>query len=343
MKKRKLLSNILIGIGCVALFISLAAFLLPRIDNEQLRLVLSSFETPSSNPVIQTMNDGMLFAMENCYPLMLISSMVSLLGILLSLGANSTEPQQPAAKRRTSSQRVRNASALPVIPSKKNPFASLPMQTAPRPANATPTENNPFIRYTPVERNKSEATPAGSNLSFKEREDHSFAARHFFAPEEVPKTIQSPEFDNSLSAANIIPDSNAEIPQDDLFIAYRRKPATSAQPEAPAVFEPAEDDLSFSAIPASAASLAHTHAVEQPNAPAPEAAEQPVSSRPVIRSTFRKTYEDQPISDVPDEAAQTPVPVVSEPFSETAFLSVQPAASDTQPVVRIKSTMGRRR
>jgi hypothetical protein len=58
MKLKKVLSSILIILGCIMMLIGLLAFALPRINNQQLQLVLSSFESPSENPVIQFMNDG---------------------------------------------------------------------------------------------------------------------------------------------------------------------------------------------------------------------------------------------------------------------------------------------
>ena len=61
MKLKKVLGNILMVLGSIVMLIGLLAFILPKINNRQLQLVLSSFQTPSSNLLIQWMNNGMNF------------------------------------------------------------------------------------------------------------------------------------------------------------------------------------------------------------------------------------------------------------------------------------------
>lgn len=83
MKVRKAVSGIAFGLGCSLVFVGLLALILPSIQNDQLRLVLSSFSMPSENLLVNGMNAAMTYALGNCYLVMLIGAAFMLAGALL--------------------------------------------------------------------------------------------------------------------------------------------------------------------------------------------------------------------------------------------------------------------
>ena len=113
MKLKKVLGNILTVLGCIVMLIGLLAYVLPQINNRQLQLVLSSFQTPSGNWLIQLMNDGMNFAMDNCFLMLLIGSAITLAGVLLTFSARTDEEaQRMQTKKRPVQAAVANAAYM---------------------------------------------------------------------------------------------------------------------------------------------------------------------------------------------------------------------------------------
>ncbi len=146
MKVRRALGGTLFGLGCAAVFIGLLATVLPMIQNDQLKLVLQTFETPSQNAVVEAMNAGMRYAMANSYGVMGlgVGLMLAGAGLLLWNGQADAQPRRadqwhayrPAAPRRpaqpTDAPREDDAAPAP----KANPFADVSMEElfAPRAA-----------------------------------------------------------------------------------------------------------------------------------------------------------------------------------------------------------------
>ncbi len=347
-KARKIISSLLSGIGCIVLFVGLIGFILPRIDNPQLKLVLSSFQEPTSNGFLQLMNNGMNLAMAHCFPMLLIGSGILAGGVLMALSLRTDEEAQALHQRRkASSPYARPVAETGAIfqttpapsPAADNPFArpAAPTNQDSRQSNTStgtnpyarpvgeaaaasaPAEENPFARYIPAD-----ALPKSTA-----RRD----ARPAVTEEPVPSVPPAEE--------PVLPANEAAQPvEHDVYEAYHR-PADELSPAAKADLVPDEPDtaaVSEEEPPAAAAdtaadgvsSPAAPHMKEAPNTfhqPAPVSAPPPLQAqplRPVIRSTFRNSTSSQ-----------------SEP-EETESVASGLQASP-QPSPRIKSTMGRKR
>ena len=343
MKLKKFLGNLLAGLGCIVMLIGLAGFILPRIDNRQLKLVLSSFDTPSDNWLIQLMNNGMNFAMDHSLLMLLIGMAVMAFGFLLAISARTdAQVQQKSAIVRTAA-----VSAVPVTAATLHAASHPEASEQPRGA-----ESNPFARYM-----TDSSLPKSTTTSEAVQSDTSrVTAKHESEPQQHEETGDAENCrDDILNIWNNI----QQQPQDssELFIqpvhveddeAYRRPEDVAAQPADPAEPQPepaneasqffpleeeqaaeTADEPESPAIPAATVPLAPAGRDVPPAAPA--AADKP---RPVIRSTFRKSTVDQPVSE-PDAPAEDTIP---ETMPESAV-----EAPAMQPASRIKSTMGRKR
>ena len=67
MKVRRTIGGALFGIGCAVTFVGILATVLPMVQNDQLQLVLSSFEMPSGNLIVSAINGAMTYALHHCY------------------------------------------------------------------------------------------------------------------------------------------------------------------------------------------------------------------------------------------------------------------------------------
>src|SRR5699024_9915054 len=85
MKVRRTIGGALFGIGCAVTFVGILATVLPMVQNDQLQLVLSSFEMPSGNLIVSAVNGAMTYALHHCYGVLLcgIAMMAVGMGILL--------------------------------------------------------------------------------------------------------------------------------------------------------------------------------------------------------------------------------------------------------------------
>ena len=85
MKVRRTIGGALFGIGCAVTFVGILATVLPMVQNDQLQLVLSSFEMPSGNLIVSAVNGAMTYALHHCYGVLLcgiqITSGLSRLGM----------------------------------------------------------------------------------------------------------------------------------------------------------------------------------------------------------------------------------------------------------------------
>ena len=155
MKVRRTIGGVLFGMGCTVTFVGILATVLPMIQNDQLQLVLSSFEMPSHNVIVNAINGAMTYALHHCYGVLLcgIVMMAAGMGILLS------RPRRRSARRRTASPYSRPVSApKPVWPeedadwsawkpgeTRSNPFAGAIYEDLPsrKPSPAVPTAYTP--------------------------------------------------------------------------------------------------------------------------------------------------------------------------------------------------------
>ncbi len=271
MKAQKTVSSILIGLGCIILTIGLVAFLLPRIDNYQLQLVLSSFQEPSDNWFVSQFNAGMNFSMENYLSLLLIGAAVMLLGIVLLMSVRNEE----AARAYRQRHRVRHTTH-------DNPYARPRTEAAAARHPMEETENNPFARYV-----NTNTIPKATG---RETAEPAQEAQPQPAPEKQPEPLQG---ENPFVMHAYQPAKT-----------FQRKPFMPAEDDADE-----EEPLFPKPLPQhrSESREAPLNAIED-KAPLPEekVVSQPAavaSTRPVIRSTFRTTTFDQPHEEiVPDTA-----------------------------------------
>jgi len=120
MKIRRTLSGLLFGLGCAIVFIGALAVLLPKIDNAQLKLFLSSFEAPSRFAVINAVNRFLLFALAHSWQVLGVGALCVLLGIGLLL--HFSDSGKPAEPDETLFQRPA-CEAAPLSADEPNPFA----------------------------------------------------------------------------------------------------------------------------------------------------------------------------------------------------------------------------
>lgn len=177
MKLRKFVSGLMFGLGCALIFIGLLALVLPMIQNDQLRLVLSSFSMPSENWLVSGMNTAMTFALNNSYLVMLIGASLLMVGALLMLWQEKHE----AARERVASKPAW-PQQRPVPPADYDEWPDLPPRTA-----------NPFADYSlgdmlkPREQQQSNpfAAPVRDELEPVPAEARSAYER----PADVPKPV----------------------------------------------------------------------------------------------------------------------------------------------------------
>lgn len=162
MKLMRVFGGFLFGLGCVVVLIGLLAQLMPMVDNDQLKLVLASFKTPSDNPVVSAVNAIMTYSLRNCYLVMLIGAGVLLFGMVLMLFGKGTKPAEdvaPVASDEAAAYTVAASDAdavnIPLWkqsgkpPKRANPYAdaSVAGMLAPNTAGgAAATTTNPFIQ-----------------------------------------------------------------------------------------------------------------------------------------------------------------------------------------------------
>ena len=151
MKVRRTIGGVLFGIGCAVTFVGILATVLPMVQNDQLQLVLSSFEMPSGNLIVSAINGAMTYALHHCYGVLLCGIVMMAAGMAILLHRTRRRP----VRHNTPSSYSRPAPApapKPVWPeedadwsawkpreTRTNPFAGaiyeeLPSSRAPSPA-----------------------------------------------------------------------------------------------------------------------------------------------------------------------------------------------------------------
>lgn len=132
MKVRKAAGGLLFGLGCAAAFVGLLATVLPLIDNDQLRLVLSSFAMPSENGIVNAINAVMTYALHNCYAVLLAGLGIMAGGAALLLWKEDVPERRPPQREWkmpvNEDAKKPEVYARPPIELESNPFADFSMQ-----------------------------------------------------------------------------------------------------------------------------------------------------------------------------------------------------------------------
>lgn len=122
----------LFGLGCAAAFVGLLATVLPLIDNDQLRLVLSSFAMPSENGIVNAINAVMTYALHNCYAVLLAGLGAMAGGAALLLWKEDApehkQPQREWEAPVNEGAKRPEVHAQPPMEPESNPFADFSMQ-----------------------------------------------------------------------------------------------------------------------------------------------------------------------------------------------------------------------
>lgn len=182
---RKVISGIILGLGCAAAFLGLLALVLPQIDNAQLQLVLSSFYAPTSQWFIGAVNRLMQFAFANALPLLLTGAGAAIVGAALLTCFHKGEGTQ-----------VHVYHSEPPVES--NPFAAASPHFEPAVGG-----DSPLSHFTPIlERNRDQT--GAPNPFARPRQE---AAAPVEAPQEKPP-VQNP-VPTEPSAPALPPDMSA--------------------------------------------------------------------------------------------------------------------------------------
>ena len=132
MKARKAAGGLLFGLGCAAAFVGLLATVLPLIDNDQLRLVLSSFAMPSENGIVNAINAVMTYALHNCYAVLLAGLGAMAGGAALLLWKEDAPERKPPQREWEApvneGAKRPEVHAQPPMEPESNPFADFSMQ-----------------------------------------------------------------------------------------------------------------------------------------------------------------------------------------------------------------------
>ena len=157
MKVRRTIGGALFGIGCAVTFVGILATVLPMVQNDQLQLVLSSFEMPSGNLIVSAINGAMTYALHHCYGVLLCGIVMMAAGMAILLHRTRRRP----VRHNTPSSYSRPASASapkPVWPeedadwsawkpreTRANPFAAAIYEELPSraPSPAVPSAYTP--------------------------------------------------------------------------------------------------------------------------------------------------------------------------------------------------------
>ncbi|MEG2206622.1 MAG: hypothetical protein RR065_00820 [Clostridia bacterium] len=325
MRLKKWISIFFFGLGCMVVFIGLAATILPMIQNDQLRLVLSSFEEPSRNPIVSAINALMGYALRNCYLVMLVGASLALLGALVMLTVHPRQEPVSAAEGSTLTEWP------PPIPPKKaasaanqpNPFADTSLAEMLTPKTALPRNDaqpNPFAAFAPKRE--------GGNASAKRMSSGDAPAA---------RNAEGSPYARPASAAPPAAGAPAAIaaPASAAF-----QPATSPSPASAAAPHACEPSTLLKPHKLSG-TLVTKPKQREPLAPLPTcAAREPLAfSLPTAERLFT-TLPCEPAKDAPVPA--TPVPAAPVPAAPAPKRTRSaPVASAPRTQSRIKSTMGK--
>ncbi|MDD3335235.1 MAG: hypothetical protein PHI98_06920 [Eubacteriales bacterium] len=332
MKVKRFSGVALTCIGCIAAFIGVAAAILPLIQNEQLQLVLASFNTPSQNLLVTGMNGAMSFTLRHCYPVMLFGIGIALGGAFLIMLSDADKKENEQSNQK-------------VTQKPSQPIDTAPQWRAIKPQAAT--ANNPFAN---AALNDFLATRGAGGI-----------------PQSTPEKRENP-FSAPNNAMRSAPSSQATFEADEPDVSRYRRPASVPSVESSIDESPAVEAVSEQPTVSRAATLKSTIPLADQSEPStalwqtnlPVTIEQgehskreldPVSSAfsaPVV-PTFPSVFKEERKDRIGFHPAETPKPKVKtmipssterKPISDTPTISI---AAQPAPKVapRIKSTMGK--
>ena len=144
MRFLKNLGLMLIYLGLILALLGLLAMVLPGLQNEQIQLILASFEAPAANPVLGFVNQQFLAAIRDAVILLAVGSAMVVLGGGISLAGRKLSRKgnlgRPAAQKRhgRAAAAVRHAAPLPTPPENPESKPPHPLPVAPKPPPAAP-------------------------------------------------------------------------------------------------------------------------------------------------------------------------------------------------------------
>lgn len=334
MKVRKRLGNTFTCLGGIVLFIGILACVLPKIDNQQLQLVIQSFRTPTDHWLLGLMNNGMSLAMDHCMPVILVGAALLLLGILLICTVRTQPAAQPAPQTR---------GVHVSVPVQANPFARGQQQRE--------EEGNPFARYVAADavtkRIPADAPvqpgPAAEPAEAAEAAQPEEETLYYPLQADEEETAAGQETFYGLIDEDELPDEDDEDDEDDYD---QEMPVLIAQP----VYDPAKDLylLETEELPDGEEPEEPEETEEQEEQEEPQEPEMPQEPAP------RQEPEPETLREKAEEAKQNAKlqtaaalrPAIRSTFRKTTPVAQQPANGESaaaQPVSRIKSTMGHKR
>ena len=104
MKIVKTLGLTLLYLGLIILLFGALATLLPGIENEQIRLILASFQVPVSNPALAFVHRQFLWMLANGFFLLLLGGGILVLSAGFLLISFSSAPKAPSHKTQTATR-----------------------------------------------------------------------------------------------------------------------------------------------------------------------------------------------------------------------------------------------
>lgn len=207
----------LFGLGCAAAFVGLLATVLPLIDNDQLRLVLSSFAMPSENGIVNAINAVMTYALHNCYAVLLAGLGAMAGGAALLLWKEDAPERKPPQREWEApvneGAKRPEVHAQPPMEPESNPFADFSMQelltprTQPVPVEEKPSYPPPIlpnsqenVATSPYARPAEELAEetAVPERARPARESEAASPAETFAPVTVPPTEKSAGQENEI-------------------------------------------------------------------------------------------------------------------------------------------------
>ena len=320
MKVRRTIGGALFGIGCAVTFVGILATVLPMVQNDQLQLVLSSFEMPSGNLIVSAINGAMTYALHHCYGVLLCGIVMMAAGMAILLHRTRRRP----VRHNTPSSYSRPASApapKPIWPEEDADWSAWkPRETRTNPFAGAIYEELPSRAPSPAV--PSAYTPPPILPPSNAADEPSPYARPF---EEAP--TPPPPANPPVPPVAAPPAPEASEPS-----------AVETPYAAPAVSEPAAET-----VPPPAPKLSASSSTPPPVAPARAEAGTPSQSgsRVMIRSTIASKAEKP----VPEPASPAPVQTSSRKvvLDGIAYEPNEPPEEEATPPVssRIRSTMGK--
>lgn len=325
MKVRRTIGGVLFGMGCAVTFVGILATVLPMIQNDQLQLVLSSFDMPSDNVIVNAINGAMTYALHHCYGVLLCGIVMMATGMGILLHRSRRRP----ARRSSASPYSRPApapAAKPVWPeedadwsawkpreTRANPFAGaiyedLPSRapSPPVPAAYTPPPilppSNAADEPSPYARPFAEP-PVPPPVSEPADAEPFFATPSAQAGASMPESPAPPAVEPSTAAQAMQEPPAASAP-----FAVSQRDAPSAPPPVPVPPAPAVPAHAEAGTPSQSGSrvmIRSTIAVRAEK-PSPAQSEAPAPAQPASRKVVLDGIAYEP-NEPPEEEPAPPV------------------------------------